>query len=132
LVKVVTATFRHSSRKVPVLHDVMARMSACADCRELAVEYGLALTASRRPGADPRHWDLLLVTTRIHLDDHLIAAHSAWLPDRHPDCGICGTWRAVHVIGPMEWAEALHRAEHLCEPLRDICIPGRNKLADLM
>ncbi|MER6499192.1 hypothetical protein ABT218_07300 [Streptomyces sp. NPDC001455] len=107
-------------------------MSACADCRELAVEYGLALTGSRRPNANPRRWDLPLTTTRVRLDDHLITTHPAWLPDRQPGCDICEAWRADYVIGPMDEAEALHRVEHLCEPLREICTPGRNELADLM
>ncbi|MDK0525093.1 hypothetical protein [Streptomyces sp. ML-6] len=112
--------------------DLFERMAACAECRELAVDYGMSLTDSRRPGADPRHWELRLTTTRIDLDDHLIAAHPAWLPDRQPGCGICESWRAHYAIGPIVELEAWHRAEHLCEPLREICVPGLNKLGFLM
>ncbi|MGW1659343.1 hypothetical protein [Streptomyces atratus] len=64
-------------------------MAACDDCRNLAVDHGINLIGSLRPGADPRDWGLPLTTTRIHLDDHLVTAYAAWLPERQPDCGTC-------------------------------------------
>ncbi|MCX4400173.1 hypothetical protein OG887_43740 (plasmid) [Streptomyces sp. NBC_00053] len=69
--------------------ELIERMAACDDCRNLAVDYGMNLTGSRRHNADPRHWELPLTLTRVHLDDHLITAHAAWLPDQQPDCGVC-------------------------------------------
>ncbi|WP_406163053.1 hypothetical protein OG298_41375 [Streptomyces sp. NBC_01005] len=76
--------------------ELIERMAACDDCRNLAVDYGMYLIGSRRYNADPRHWGLHLTTTRIHLDNHLITAHAAWLPDRQPDCGTCEAWREDH------------------------------------
>ncbi|MFE3152228.1 hypothetical protein ACFXJ6_37225 [Streptomyces sp. NPDC059218] len=112
--------------------ELIKRMAACDDCRNLAVDYGMNLIGSRRRNADPRHWELPLTLTRVHLDDHLIAAHATWLPDRQPDCGVCETWRKEHTIGPIHEAEALHRAWHLCEPLREACTPGNFELTHLM
>lgn len=68
-------------------------MAACDDCRNLAVDHGINLIGSLRPGADPRDWGLPLTTTRIHLDDHLVTAYAAWLPERQPDCGSGGRSR---------------------------------------
>ncbi|WP_275466341.1 hypothetical protein [Streptomyces noursei] len=113
--------------------ELLGRMAACGDCREVAVEYGLALIGSRRHGADPRAWELPLTSTRLHLDDHLITAHAAWLPDRQPDCDVCGAWREDYdAIGPICEAEALHRAWHLCAPLREVCTPGNHELTHLI
>ncbi|GAA1328188.1 hypothetical protein GCM10009647_066250 [Streptomyces sanglieri] len=112
--------------------ELIERMAACDDCRNLAVDYGMNLIGSRRHNADPRHWELPLTLTRVHLDEHLITAHAVWLPDRQPDCGICETWREEHTIGPIHEAEALHRTWHLCEQLREICTPGNHELTHLM
>ncbi|MFI6341105.1 hypothetical protein [Streptomyces sp. NPDC050535] len=111
---------------------LIERMAVCDGCRTLAVEYGMNLIGSRRHGADPRHWGLALTTSRIDLDDHLIAVHSAWLPDRQPDCDVCEAWRAEYAIGPIVELEAWHRAWHLCEPLREVCTPGNHELTHLM
>ncbi|MEU0633040.1 hypothetical protein [Streptomyces sp. NPDC005989] len=40
--------------------------------------------------------------------------------------------RTEHTIGPIHEAEPLHRAWHLCEPLREICIPRNHKLTHLL
>lgn len=112
--------------------ELIQRMAACGACRTLAVDYGMNLTASRRRGADPRDWDLPLTTTRVNLEDHLITEHAAWLPDRQRDCEVCEAWRLDHAVGPVQEAEALHRAWHLCEPLREVCTDGRNALTYLM
>jgi hypothetical protein len=111
--------------------ELIERMAACDDCRNLAVDYGMTLIRSRR-GAHPREWELDLTLTRLRLDDHLIAVHATWLPDRQPDCGECREWHDEHTIGPIHEAEALHRAWHLCEPLRKICTPGNHELTHLM
>ncbi|MFB7592336.1 hypothetical protein [Streptomyces sp. NPDC056169] len=113
-------------------NELIQRMAACGDCRKLAVDYGTNLIISRRPGADQRHWELPLTSTGIRLDDHLITEHAEWLPDRQPDCNVCELWREDYKIGPIEMAEALHRAWHLCEPLREICTPGNHQLTRLM
>ncbi|MEU3447236.1 hypothetical protein AB0H29_08395 [Streptomyces thermolilacinus] len=112
--------------------DIIERMAACGDCRTLAVDYGMTLTDSRRPGAPRRDWELPLTTSRVRLDTHLITAHGAWLPERQPDCDVCEAWRTAHLIGPIEEAEALHRAWHLCAPLREICTPGKHEIGYLM
>ncbi|MGW5816511.1 hypothetical protein [Streptomyces noursei] len=111
---------------------LIQKMRACGDCRTLAVDYGMNLIGSRRHGADPRDWDLPLTSTQLHLDDHLITTHAAWLPDRQADCDICGAWREDHTVGPIHEAEALHRAWHLCEPLRAVCTPGNHELTYLI
>ncbi|MFF5860348.1 hypothetical protein ACFY8B_32825 [Streptomyces sp. NPDC012751] len=112
--------------------DLIQRMQGCGDCRTLAVEYGTTLISSRRPRAKDRDWELPLVRTRVELEDHLAVEHAVWLPDRVPGCGICEDWRSEPTDGPLEEAEALHRAWHLCEPLRDICTPGDHGITDLM
>lgn len=112
--------------------NLIERMSACGHCRRLAVEYGINLTGFRRRGANPRDWELPLTTAQIELNDHLITVHAVWLPDRQPDCDTCNAWRSDRPIGPIEEAEALHRAWHLCEPLREICTYGNNGLSYLM
>ncbi|WP_332010935.1 hypothetical protein [Streptomyces uncialis] len=111
---------------------LIERMAACDDCRTFAVDYGLNLINSRRPGANPRDWEMPLTLTRIHLDDHLITAHAEWLPERRPGCDTCEAWRGDHTIGPIDEAEALHRAWHLCEPLQEVCAPGVHELTYLM
>ncbi len=112
--------------------EIIERMAACDDCRTLAVDYGTNLIGSRRHGAKPRDWELPLTAAGIHLDDHLITVHSAWLPDRQPNCDVCKLRRESHTIGPIEEAEALHRAWHLCEPLREVSTPGNHELIHLM
>ncbi|MFG2142604.1 hypothetical protein ACGFRG_00135 [Streptomyces sp. NPDC048696] len=112
--------------------EIVERMAACGACRTLAVDYGLNLINSRRHGANPRDWELPLTTARIELDHHLITVHAAWLPERQPGCDVCEVWRGDHVIGPMDEAEALHRAWHLCEPVRAVCTPGNHELTRLM
>ncbi|MEU5234001.1 hypothetical protein AB0G82_32705 [Streptomyces anulatus] len=106
--------------------ELIQKMHACAECRLLAVDYGLELIASRRPRADPRDHGLRLTVRRLKLDEHLISTHAAWLPDRQPNCVVCDAWTEDHTISPIEEAEALHRAWHLCEALREICYDGRN------
>lgn len=116
-------------REIP---DLIERMAACDECRKLAVEYGMNLIGSRRRGAKPRDWGLPLTTSQTALDDHLILTHSEWLPERQPGCKVCESWRAYCAIGPMVVSEAWHRAEHLCEPLREICTPGDFRITTLM
>ncbi|MFI2620485.1 hypothetical protein [Streptomyces sp. NPDC018584] len=112
--------------------ELIERMAACDECRKVAVEYGMNLIGSRRRGAEPHHWGLRLTTSRIHLDDHLILTHSEWLPERQPDCEVCESWREHYAIGPIVELEAWHRAEHLCEPLQEICTPGDFRITTLM
>ncbi|MGW1410148.1 hypothetical protein [Streptomyces sp. NPDC002403] len=89
--------------------ELIERMAACDDCRNLAVDHGRNPIGSLHPGADPRDWALPLATTPIRLDDHLITAHAARLPDRQPDCGTCEAWHKDHTIGPIHEAEAAPR-----------------------
>lgn len=115
-----------------MLCDIIQRMATCADCRPLAVKYGMALTDSRRHNANPRDWQMRLITTRMHLDDHLITVHSAWLPDRQQGCDVCEAWREASTDEPIQASEADHRAWHLCAPLREVCVPGNDDLMHLM
>jgi hypothetical protein len=114
------------------VNDLIQRMTACGDCRTLAVAYGMNLLNSRRPGANPRDWGLRTTETLLDLDDHLIAEHAEWLPGRRPDCDICEDWRRDNTHGPLDVSEARHRAWHLCEPLRQVCVPGGHALTELM
>ncbi|WP_405444503.1 hypothetical protein OG350_37570 [Streptomyces achromogenes] len=112
--------------------DLIQHMQGCGNCRTLAVEYGTTLISSRRPRARERDWELPLVTTRVELEDHLVAEHAVWLPGRVAGCGTCEAWYCGPTDGPLEEAEALHRAWHLYEPLREICTPGNHGITDLM
>ncbi|MFC0847520.1 hypothetical protein ACFH04_28000 [Streptomyces noboritoensis] len=98
----------------------------------LAVDYGMNVIGSQRHNADLRDWEQPLTATRIHLHDHLVTVHAAWLPERQSDCDVCEVWREGHTIGPIEEAEALHRVWHLCQPLREVCTPGNHELTYLM
>ncbi len=111
---------------------LIQKMRACGGCRTLAVEYGMTLSGSRRRGANPRDWDLPLTMTRLALESHLITEHTAWLPGRASDCDTCEAWRSDHPVGPIEEAEARHRAWHLCAPLRAICTGSHRDLSYLI
>ncbi|MFJ2559204.1 MULTISPECIES: hypothetical protein [unclassified Streptomyces] len=117
---------------MPLPCELIERKSACGGCRKLGVDYGMNLIGSLRHGATPGDWELPLIVTRLYLDDHLITMHAVWLPDRQPDCDVCEAWREDHTIGPIHEAEALHRAWHLCEPLREVCSPSNHELTYLM
>ncbi|BDH10464.1 hypothetical protein [Streptomyces hygroscopicus] len=111
---------------------LIQKMRACGSCRTLATAYGMNLATSRRPGAHARGWTLRLAVTRTDLEDHLITEHPNWLPGRAPDCDTCEAWGGDHTIGPTSEAEALHRAWHLCEPLRLVSTDGHHDLSYLI
>ncbi|MFD8919423.1 hypothetical protein ACFV0Y_16590 [Streptomyces sp. NPDC059569] len=104
------------------------KLRSCGDCRKLAVAYGLDLAASRRPGAEARDWGLRLTVAWLDLEYHLTDEHAEWLPGRYPECDTCESWRSDLAVGPIQEVEALHRAWHLCEPLRGV---GADSIRDL-